>query len=197
MRWIVHKEEPLFTDPPYLDIRMADVEITGGRRLQHRLIRTPPGASAVVIDDRQRVLMIWRHRFITDQWGWEIPGGKIESGETPMEAAAREVLEETGWRPGPMRPLLYTQPSNGIIDSELHVGIAAGATPVGAPADEWEAEKIEWIPLVDIPDLIARRELVAGTSIAGLLYALVRYRTSGPGFMDEAAEGGFLADEAE
>ena len=46
--------------------------------------------------------MLWRHRFITDSWGWEIPAGGVDAGETPEDAAAREVLEETGrieWLP--------------------------------------------------------------------------------------------------
>lgn len=179
MRWKIHKEEPVFTDPPYLDIRVADVEITGGRRLRHRLIRTPPSAGAVVLDDRRRVLLIWRHRFITDQWGWEIPGGRIDDGEAPMEAAAREVLEETGWRPGPLRPFLYTQPSNGISDSEIHVGIADRAVHVGAPTDDWEAEKIEWVPLKDVPGLIAKQEIVSGMTISALLYALTGAGSAG------------------
>ncbi len=45
------------------------------------------------------VLLLWRHRFITDTWGWEIPAGGIDPGETPPDAAARETLEETGWEP--------------------------------------------------------------------------------------------------
>ncbi|GAA3233615.1 hypothetical protein GCM10020216_054030 [Nonomuraea helvata] len=108
MRWQVHSEEPLYADR-WLDVRVADVELPDGRHLDHRLIRTAPGAGAAVIDEQNRVLLIWRHRFITDTWGWEIPIGKIDDGEEPIAAAAREVEEETGWRPGPLRPLLYTQ----------------------------------------------------------------------------------------
>jgi len=46
------------------------------------------------------VLLLWRHRFITVTWGWEIPVGRAEPGGSPAQAAAREVEEETGWRPG-------------------------------------------------------------------------------------------------
>jgi 8-oxo-dGTP pyrophosphatase MutT (NUDIX family) len=80
------------------------VELPDGRHLEHRLIRTAPGAGAVVVDDQQRVLLLWRHRFITGSYGWEIPIGKVEPGEEPTDSAAREVEEETGWRPGPLRP---------------------------------------------------------------------------------------------
>jgi 8-oxo-dGTP pyrophosphatase MutT (NUDIX family) len=120
MLWKVNSEEPLYRDE-WLDIRLADVELPDGRHLSHRLIRTPPGAGAVVVDDHQRVLLLWRHRFITDTWNYEIPIGKIDPGEAPMDAAAREVEEETGWRPGPLRPLLYCQPTNGLSDSEHHI----------------------------------------------------------------------------
>jgi 8-oxo-dGTP pyrophosphatase MutT (NUDIX family) len=60
----------------------------------------------------------WRHRFITDTWGWEIPTGIVDDGEIPQETAAREVEEETAWRSGPLRPIVYSQPSNGISNSE-------------------------------------------------------------------------------
>lgn len=171
MRWQVHSEEPLYTDP-WLDVRVADVELPDGRHLDHRLIRTAPGAGAVVIDERERVLLIWRHRFITDSWGWEIPFGRIEEGEEPATAATREVEEETGWRPGPLRPLLYTQPTSGLSDSEHHVFRADGARHIGPPSEAWEAERVEWVPLADVRRLIDKRDIVSGTTMNALLYVL-------------------------
>src|SRR6202161_2856149 len=103
MRWTVHGETPLYQDE-WLDIRLADVELPDGRRLDHRLIRTRPGAGVAMIVDGS-VLLLWRHRFITGTWGGEVPLGKADPGEDPSAAAAREAEEETGWRPGPLRPL--------------------------------------------------------------------------------------------
>jgi 8-oxo-dGTP pyrophosphatase MutT (NUDIX family) len=151
---------------------MADVEISEGRRLSHRLIRTPPGAGAVVLDDQRRALLIWRHRFITDSWGWEIPIGMINPGEEPIKAAAREVEEETGWRPGAMRPLIYSQPTSGISDSQHHIFLADGAIHIGAPSEDWESERIEWVPLGDMRRLIDKRDIVSGTTMVALLYVL-------------------------
>ena len=45
------------------------------------------------------MLLLWRHRFITDTWGWEIPAGRVEAGEALEDAARREAIEETGWAP--------------------------------------------------------------------------------------------------
>lgn len=143
VRWKVHSEEPLYTDR-WLDIRLADVEITGGRHLEHRVIRSRTGgAGVVVVDEQGRVLLEWRHRFITDAWGWEIPIGGIRGGEDPAAAAAREVEEETGWRPGVMEPLVIVHPTPGISDSRHHIFLADGATWVGEPADDFEAERVE------------------------------------------------------
>src|SRR2546430_17143575 len=100
MRWKVVSDESLYSDE-WLDIHMADVELPGGRHFSHRWIRTPPGAGVVAID-AGKVLLIWRHRFITDTWAWEVPCGRIEARESPADAAAREFEEGTGWRPGPL-----------------------------------------------------------------------------------------------
>ena len=132
--WRVVSERPLYNDE-WLDIRMADVELPDGRHLAHRSIRTPPGAGVLAIDSDRQVLLIWRHRFITGAWGWEIPMGKIEEDESAADAAAREFEEETGWRAGPLRPLIRVQPTPGLTNSEHHVYRAGGATHIGEPVD--------------------------------------------------------------
>jgi 8-oxo-dGTP pyrophosphatase MutT (NUDIX family) len=169
VRWTVRSEKNLYTDP-WIDLRIAEVDLPGGGRIAHRLIRRPPGAGAVVRDARDRVLLLWRHRFITDTWGYEIPMGGVRPGESPVDAAARETEEETGWRPGPLRPLLYVQPSSGLTDSEHHVFVADSAACVGEPTDAWESERVEWVPLSRVPELIGSRTLVSGTSLNALLY---------------------------
>jgi 8-oxo-dGTP pyrophosphatase MutT (NUDIX family) len=170
MRWTVHSEKQLYLDP-WLDIRLADVELPDGRHLDHRLIRTPPGAGAVVTTG-DRVLLLWRHRFITGSWGWEIPVGKIEPGEDAATAAARETAEETGWRPGPLHPLLRVEPTPGISTSVHQIFRATSAEQIGSPEDDFESSKVAWIPLSDVPVMAARGEITSGTTLASLLYVI-------------------------
>ena len=177
MRWKVVSEQPLYGDE-WLDIRVADVELPDGRRLDHRLIRSPPGAGVVAVDDADRVLLIWRHRFITDTWGWEIPLGKVEEGEPPIQAAAREFEEETGWRAGPLRHLIDVQPTPGISDSRHHVYTTSEATRVGEP-DGIESERVEWVRLSSLAALIVRGDMASGTTVAALLYLQSKIKLSG------------------
>jgi 8-oxo-dGTP pyrophosphatase MutT (NUDIX family) len=128
MQWTVRSERSLYADQ-WLDLRLADVELPDGRHLEHRLIRMRASAGAVLIDSQRRALLIWRHRFITGLWGWEMPMGKIDEGETPPHAAAREVEEETGWRPAQLRPLAYAQPAAGIMDAAHHLFPQSGPVP--------------------------------------------------------------------
>ena len=171
-RWTVHSERTLYRDQ-WVRVDSADVELPDGRHLDHRLIRTPAPGACLTLTDHDRVLLIWRHRFITDTWAWEIPHGSVRPGEDPAQAAARETEEETGWRPnGPVRPLAYTQPSPGLMTSEHHIFHAEGATHIGPPKDGFESSKIDWVPLADITTLIDQHDIVAGTTLVALLYLL-------------------------
>jgi 8-oxo-dGTP pyrophosphatase MutT (NUDIX family) len=116
--------------------------------------------------------LLWRHRFVTDSWGWEIPGGRIDEGESPEQAAVRETLEETGWRPGPLRPIVAYHPLAGAVEQRFHVFLAEGARREGEPDDTNEAERIEWFPVERVRELIRDGRVTDGYSLTGLLMAL-------------------------
>ncbi|MFJ1974084.1 NUDIX hydrolase [Streptomyces sp. NPDC087903] len=172
MEWKTHGERQIYTNP-WVNLCLVDVQQPDGRRWEYHVVRLRHLAVAAVVNDRQEVLMMWRHRFITDSWAWELPMGLVEEGETPQEAAAREVLEETGWRPAPIKPLIYAEPANGITDSQHHVFRADGATYDGLPTEKNESDRIEWIPLSEIRGMIDRREIVSSGTLVGLLYVLM------------------------
>ncbi len=169
VRWEVGAERTLYQDR-WVHLLTADVTLPDGRHVDHRLIRTPGGAGAVVIQEA-KVLLLWRHRFITDTWSYEIPMGSIGE-ESPLEAAAREVEEETGWRPGALRPLIRTHPTPGLMDSVHHVFRADSATYIGPPVDGFESERVEWVALKDIRGLIEGGDIVTGTTLVALLFLL-------------------------
>ncbi len=173
MRWTVHGEETIY-ESEWVRLALTDVEIPGGERFQHHVVRMPCDASGVVVvDDRRGMLLLWRHRFITDKWGWEIPAGRVDPGETPEAAARREVLEETGWRVEDLRPLVSYQPTNGLSDQVFHLFVAGGATHVGDPTDPGEAERIEWVPLEQVRRLAHDGAIGDGLSLTAVLYALL------------------------
>lgn len=171
MRWIVHGERAVY-ESPWVSVALVDVEVPGGKRFDHHVVRMPGDASGVVAVDGGRVLLIHRHRFITDSNGWEIPAGRVEAGEEPIEAARRETLEETGWRPGPLSLLFSYFPSVGLIDQRFNIFLADGAEHAGEPSDSSESDRVEWVAVSELPILIRRGEIQDGYSLTALLWLL-------------------------
>jgi 8-oxo-dGTP pyrophosphatase MutT (NUDIX family) len=169
--WVVHGERKVY-ESPWVSVALTDVEVPGGRRFEHHVVRMPGDASAAVVVDGGRVLLLHRHRFITDSTGWEIPAGRVEPGEDPMEAARRETLEETGWRPGPLSLLFSYFPAVGLIDQRFNIFVADGAEHLGEPSDPSESDRVDWIALAELPGLIRRGEIRDGYSLTALLWML-------------------------
>jgi 8-oxo-dGTP pyrophosphatase MutT (NUDIX family) len=170
MKWIVHGERPIY-ESEWVSLGLADIEIPGGLRFEHHVIRmAAEAAGCVVHDDERGVLLLWRHRFTTDTWGWEIPAGRIDAGETPEHCAARETLEESGWQPGPLRHLTTYAPHNGTSDARFHLFAAAGASYVGEPSDPSESDRIEWVAVDRLHAEIRAHRVNDGLSLTALLW---------------------------
>ena len=90
MRWTVHSERVVH-DTPWVRLRALDVEQPDGTRTDYHVVRLRDVAVTAAVDGERRVLMMWRHRFVTDTWAWELPMGLVEDGERPARAAAREL----------------------------------------------------------------------------------------------------------
>lgn len=172
MEWTVHGERPIY-ESEWVRLTLVDVEVPGGERFDHHVVRSPqPAAGVVAVDAGRGVLLMWRHRFITDSWGWEIPAGRLDAGEAPVDAAAREMLEETGWAPRSLRPLVSYHPQIGLSDQTYHVFSAAGADEMGLPTDPGESERIEWVPFPEAVELVLGGGVVDGLSLVGLFHAM-------------------------
>jgi len=179
MRWTVHGERTLY-DSDWVGLGLVDVEVPGGSRFDHHVVRLPREAVGTVVHDPARgVLLLWRHRFITDSWGWEVPAGGVDQGEPLPDAAAREVLEETGWRPGPLTEQMRYHPSNGLSDQTFTTFVAQGAEHVGEPSDPSESERIGWMPVNRLRDVVRAGQVTDGLSLTALSLFLAFGPTAG------------------
>jgi 8-oxo-dGTP pyrophosphatase MutT (NUDIX family) len=168
--WRVHGERRVYASDR-IEVVLADVEEPGGVRVpEHHVVRCHiPASAGLVVDPDRGVLLIHRHRFIPRTWGWEVPGGGIEPGESAQDAARREVEEETGWRPvGPMTQLVRFHPSSGLLDQTFTCFLATAAEHVGDPVSVGEAAEVAWLSRTEVLDRIAAGDVVDGLTITAL-----------------------------
>ena len=167
-RWIIH-EERVVDDTRKARFSIAHVELPDGVHFEQYVLRLPKAAVVVVLNDHDEVLMMRRHRWIIDRWVWEMPGGYVDDHEEDgAVSAAREVEEETGWRPRKMQFLCSFQPMVGTADAENLLYLARGADDTGAAPDINEAQQLRWMPLAEAVERIASGEIVGAASVVGI-----------------------------
>jgi len=140
-----------------------------------------PRVGLVVIRDGH-VLLCEQYRLLINAPSWEIPGGRVDDGETPETAATRECLEETGYRCLNPRPLVLLQPGLDTVENATHIyfsdEIAGAPEPDQIHANE--IERCDWWPVDRCLDMISRREIVDNLTVSGLLAYQVFAAKHGP-----------------
>lgn len=168
-RWRTFGERAIY-ETPELKLGQIDVELPDGGRHWHHVVRLQRAAMLVLLNDRDDVLLLWRHHLVPDKWGLEIPGGLVDEDEEPADAARRALEEETGYRVERIEHLITFQPIAGTIDSEHVLFVGRDAEKIGEAPAIAGAGRLTWMPLRSVPDLIRSGEIWN----AGTLVALLR-----------------------
>ncbi|MFQ5406851.1 MAG: NUDIX hydrolase [Anaerolineales bacterium] len=157
----------------WMNMEQWDVRLPDGSRIpDHHVVTFPREAVGIVpVGADGRILCIDHYRFQTDSRGWEIPAGQIEAGESLLEAAVRELHEETGYAAREWQRLGAYNPSAGSSNQVFHIFIARGVHQIGAVIDTNETLGLRWFDASDLRGRLVRNEIRDGFSLTGLLWA--------------------------
>lgn len=153
----------------YLSVEDTTVRLPNGS-LGHRDIVRHPGAVAVIaLTDDGKIVLVHQYRTPLEQVTVEIPAGKMEPGEDPATAAARELMEETGYLAERMAYLGPITPAPGYSDELLHLYMAMGLSFVGASPDDDEFINVDLVNLNEMVDRVLDGKVIDAKTVVGIL----------------------------
>lgn len=157
-----------------LNLRVDTVRLPNGNESTREVVEYAGAVTIAAVDGARRVLLVRQHRYAVGKDLIELPAGKLEAGEDPLECARRELTEETGYRAGKWRTLSRFYSTPGFTSEKMHLFLATDLEP-GPPApDKDEFVEALQVPLDEALRMVERGDICDAKSILGLLMA-VRY----------------------
>ncbi|HVQ27374.1 MAG TPA: NUDIX hydrolase [Planctomycetota bacterium] len=156
-------------DGKVLALDVDTVEEPGGVRAAREVVRHHGSVACLPVHEDGRVVLVRQYRYAVQAAVWELPAGRIDSGETPEQGARRELVEEAGLEAGRVEPLLSFYTTPGFCDEVIHVFRASDLRVVPARPEEDERIEPSWLTLEQALAMIDRGEIKEGKTLIALL----------------------------
>jgi ADP-ribose pyrophosphatase len=145
------------------------VDLKTGFEIQRSVVRHIGSAVMMAVDEKNRVLLVRQYRLPAGKYLWELPAGRLDPGEKPLQAARRELIEETGYRARRWTRLASFWASPGYVQERMTIYLATDLTAgEAAPMDD---ERIEtrWFTRKELSQMIQRGKIEDAKTIIGFL----------------------------
>lgn len=158
-------------DNPWIEVVEHQVINPGGGKGIYGKVHFKNQAVGVIpIDDDGNTWIVGQHRFTLDAFSWEIPEGGAPFGEDLLEAAKRELKEETGLQAKNWEQLMTIHTSNSVTDEIAYIFLAKELTEGKSNLEETESDlQVKKLPLIDALQMVLDGEITDSMSVAGLL----------------------------
>jgi len=160
-----------------IQVNVERVRLPNDRVADLEIIHHPGGAAVVAVDAQGRVCLLRQFRHAANGWLWELPAGKIDNREPPLQTAQRELTEEAGMTAQRWESLADYVSSPGVFTEVVHLYLATGLTPATAALEEHEVIEVHWKPLAEVVAMASSGELRDGKSVVGIFRAAAKLGT--------------------
>jgi ADP-ribose pyrophosphatase len=169
---------------PVFRVTSDEIIEPSGVRARRDIIRHPGSVVILGLDERRpepSVLLIRQYRYAANEELWELPAGRIDEGESPLEAAQRELAEETGYSASEWKPALVYYASPGFLDETMSLFAARDLRRGKASPEEDERIVSRLVPLSLAVQWVMSGKVHDGKAIAGVLWAAQKFHICGNG----------------
>jgi nudix-type nucleoside diphosphatase (YffH/AdpP family) len=132
-----------------ITVTADEVVLPNGHRATLDVVHHPGGAAVVAMDSKQQVCLLRQYRYVAEGWIWELPAGKLDPNEPPLETAKRELIEEAGISARHWESLGSVFSSPGVFAEVVHLFYAAEIEPSTAAHESSEIIEIHWVPFAE------------------------------------------------
>jgi ADP-ribose pyrophosphatase len=140
-----------------------------GFEIKRAIVGHPGSAVVMPVDSKKRVLLVRQYRLPAKRYLWELPAGRVDPGETPLQAAKRELREETGCRAKKFTKLAEFYPSPGFLAEKMTIYLATEITLGESTPMEDERIETRWYTAKEIDQLIVSGKILDAKTQIGFL----------------------------
>lgn len=147
-----------------------------GFEIKRSIIRHPGSAVMMAVDEQRRVLLVKQFRLPAEQELWELPAGRLDPGESALEAAKRELREETGYQAKKWTELVSFWASPGYVQEKMNIFLAEELTEGKQEPMDDERIEIQWFETGELSRMVRSGEIVDGKTLVGYFMWMERER---------------------